>query len=158
MSFLSRFSKKIERQNWDHVPFLRNLMVVLVLVLLIFYVWILSLANSGLIEQEQFNRLLRQMLYGQIIGLLIGIIISFLCLLPYYLRKEWDLHIVVPNGLFFHMVISVIIFFVFTIFNFFEVMVESSGLLGYLIGGLIPILAYSGEVKKERQEPSQNAS
>lgn len=154
MSILSQISQKIEDQQWDHVRFLRNLLLILGIVILFFYTWILILNLNEVIDPNYFVNTLRDMIRGHLIGIIAGLVGGFLILMPYYYRKQWDLHIVVPNSLFIHLLAAAVIFLFNSLTSIFSPLFESAILMGYLVGGLIAILAYAGEVKKEHQNRS----
>jgi hypothetical protein len=128
--------------------FLRNLLLVLVAALFMMYLLLLSFLLNGVVAQDVFTELLQLLLRGQLIGLIIGVIINFGALLPMYRKKEWDLHIVVPQALF-YIVIEGIILVIVLFFVQSPALFETALISGFLIGSLVPVLAYSGEVRKE---------
>ncbi|MHA2248887.1 MAG: hypothetical protein ACXAD7_00930 [Candidatus Kariarchaeaceae archaeon] len=151
MDSLNSFDKWISSKQWDYQRFLQLITLTLVINLLIFFIWILSLSYSGLIEEEVFRETLKELGIGLLLGTIAGLIIGFLEVINKYLRKEWDLHRVVPYFLVLHLIslVCVILILYFTSIP----AIQKNGIgIGYAIGGLMVILAYTGEVKKEHTE------
>lgn len=151
MSFFSKFSQKIEKQDWDHVKFIRTLLLIMGISVLFFYLWVLILNLNEIITPVFFVTSINLMLKGHVLGIIGGIIVGFFILLPYYYQKQWDLHNVIPNVLFFHLIIAIIVLLMNLLIIKLSQLFETAFLVGYLIGGMIAILAYAGEVKKEHQ-------
>ncbi|MHA2101193.1 MAG: hypothetical protein ACW99A_21210, partial [Candidatus Kariarchaeaceae archaeon] len=90
-------------------------------------------------------------------GGIIGLIIAFFELLPKYIRKQWDLHIVVPYFLMLHLSLSIFVNIAQFMVSRYDNLFKIGFGIGFVIGGLIAIIAYIGEVKiehtkKEEQE------
>lgn len=84
------------------------------------------------------------------IGVAIGIIIGFCQLLPFYVRKEWDLHVVIPKSLLVHLFTIVISLVILLLFEKNLIKIISIN-IGISLGGLLAIIAYMGEVEKEHK-------
>lgn len=153
MSFLRRINKKIEEQEWDHLRYLQLITLVLVLFVLFLYLWLLLLARS--FDDEYYTEFLRtsvrDLSLGLLAGIISGIIVAFFELIGKYRSKEWDLHIVVPYFLKLHLSLALLIL-VLILFLDFSGFLEQGALIGFNIGGLIGIVAYAGEVKKEHSD------
>ncbi len=147
----TRFSKNIEDKNWDHLKYLQRLTMALVLIIMLVYVWILITSFNGIFEIEIAQQTLRTLTLSLIIGIITGLLIAFLELAKYYFNKEWDLHVVLPNFLFFHLLLTFIVMVTSYFVN--EDTTWNAGLVyGFVLGGLIAMVAYAGEIKIEHSE------
>ncbi|MCE7733628.1 MAG: hypothetical protein GPJ54_02040, partial [Candidatus Heimdallarchaeota archaeon] len=80
-----------------------------------------------------------------------GIIIGFLELLRNYIKKNWDLHQVVPLFLMMHLSAALLLMIVTYIIEI-DPIKSSSLILGFILGGLIAIIAYAGEIEREHKD------
>ncbi len=145
MQILSKYNKIIESRNWDHLKFLQSLLITLLVFLLILYLWILVLISKDTLPiTVSFISDFSKYLAFSIIG---GIIYGFIILLPMYIKKIWDLHKITPIYLIFLLIATIII-----VFLQFTIIMQSGIIIGGVIGGLITIIAYAGEIKKEHME------
>lgn len=150
MKAVELLNKWIIKQNWNHLRFLQLLTFVIIINLLVFFIWIILMANSGIIDNEIMEETLFDLSSGLLYGSIGGLIMGFLELLPKYISKQWDLHLVVPYFLLVHLVTLIFTLFILIFFPFTSI--QKNGIaIGYAIGGLITIIAYIGEVKKEHQ-------
>ena len=153
MIFLKRFSSKIEEQEWDHLRYLQLITLVLVLFVLLMYLWLLLMARSFTDTYlPEFLRVsVRDLSLGLLIGIISGIVAAFMELIKKYVSKEWDLHVVVPYFLKVHLLLSLILLLVSFLTDL-PAFIEQGFIIGFNIGGLIGIVAYAGEVKREHTE------
>ncbi|MHA2031663.1 MAG: hypothetical protein ACW99Q_19975, partial [Candidatus Kariarchaeaceae archaeon] len=93
---LQKFNKYITSQNWDHLRFIQMLTLAIIANIAFFFAWIFILAYNNLVPQDYLEDSVYKIGEGMIWGGIIGLIIAFFELLPKYIRKQWDLHIVVP--------------------------------------------------------------
>ncbi|MDH5402465.1 MAG: hypothetical protein OEY49_08240 [Candidatus Heimdallarchaeota archaeon] len=150
MKIIKDYSNWIQQKGIDHVTFLKNISLALSLIILIFYSWSFYLVYAGIISQEFFIVTISKLSYFMFIGLINGLAINFILEFPHYFGKEWDLHHVIPLFLIEHLTLSVFIFILF-IYNKVDPIQSNSFTIGFLLGGLLTILAYAGEVKREHQ-------
>ncbi|MHA2275445.1 MAG: hypothetical protein ACXAC2_06750 [Candidatus Kariarchaeaceae archaeon] len=122
-----------------------------------FFAWIFILAYNNLVPQDYLEDSVYKIGEGMIWGGIIGLIIAFFELLPKYIRKQWDLHIVVPYFLMLHLSLSIFVNIAQFMVSRYDNLFKIGFGIGFVIGGLIAIIAYIGEVKiehtkKEEQE------
>ena len=125
--------------------------------ILFFFSWIFILSYNGLVSQEYLETSVTSISRGILWGGITGIVVAFLILLPKYIKKEWDLHIVVPYFLTIHLALSVIYIIGGLVILNQELLYKYGLGFGFVMGGLIGIIAYMGEVhiehrKKEDEE------
>ena len=124
--------------------------------ILFFFLWIFLIAYNGLVPQNYLEDSIYQISKGILWGGIAGLVIAFFELLPKYIRKKWDLHEVVPYFLFLHLTFSIIVnigqFFV----SRYEELLKVGFGLGFVLGGLIGIIAYIGEVKIEHTKKDED--
>lgn len=149
MGIWSNFSWKIEKRNWDHISFLQLLTFVLILNLLIAIAMFYLFGTTANFDDAYVQNSIYEILYGTVTGLIAGLIIQFCILLYPYLKKNWDLHFVIPYSLFFNVLITVFLQVFFNFTNQITKIREIGIIIGFLIGGLLATIAYAGEVKEE---------
>ena len=126
--------------------------MVMVLNILFFFSWIFILAYNGLVPDEYLEESVTSISRGILWGSITGVLAAFFILLPKYIKKEWDLHVVVPYFLTIHLVLS-IIYIIGSLFILDKEVLFKYGLgFGFVIGGLIGIIAYMGEVHIEHKD------
>ncbi|MHA2090182.1 MAG: hypothetical protein ACW98K_04920 [Candidatus Kariarchaeaceae archaeon] len=148
MGFIDFINRNVNKQEWNYLKFFQLITAALVLNLLLFFVWILSLSYSNLIEKEFLDVTLRELGYSTLVGCVTGLILGFSVLFPGYIKKQWDLHQVVPTYLYIQVLLLVIVVIVSLILPW-NAMEKNGFIIGYAIGALIVITAYVGEVEKE---------
>ncbi|MCY3410315.1 MAG: hypothetical protein INQ03_01650 [Candidatus Heimdallarchaeota archaeon] len=149
-------NNRIEKKNWDHLDFLKRMTVVLLLIIFMFYAWILIGSINGLFEQEFVQLALKDISLSLFIGIAAGIIIGFIELIWYYIHKNWDLHVVVPNYLMMHLITTMVGVVILYMLSPAQLM-ASSGSIGFILGGMIAIIAYAGEIKREHSSPDEDS-
>jgi hypothetical protein len=112
------------------------------------YSWLFYLSYVQLADPELIQLIIVEMGFGLLYGGIAALILSFLILLPKYIKKEWDLHIIVPYALIRHLIILFIII-ITLIFLPWTIYFKNGIGIGYNIGGFVAIIAYAGEVKRE---------
>ncbi len=151
MGILNSFDKWVSKHNWDYLKFLQIITLTIIVNVLLFIVWMMLLVNSGFIDFEVFQDSMiligKALLFGAILGLLIG----FFELLPKYLQKQWDLHIVTPYFLVFHLISLFIVTIILIALDRSTLQINGV-IIGYVLGGLLAIIAYMGEVRREHQD------
>lgn len=154
-SILQKFNNYITRQNWDHLKFIQMLTLAVIFNILFFFLWIFLIAYNGLVPQNYLEDSIYQISRGILWGGIVGLIVAFLELLPKYIRKEWDLHEVVPYFLFFHLTLAIIVNIGQFYISRYDGLVKIGFGLGFVLGGLIGIIAYIGEVKIEHTKKDE---
>lgn len=150
MNFIDDFNSFISSKNWDHMKFLQILLFTILFIILLFFTWILILTYNGIVQQDFLKSSLKETGYGILFGIITGIVISVIYLLNYYLKKQWDLHVIVPNFLRIFMIEIIILYILsFIFFKNLNLLTKNSFIIGFVVGGLISIIAYAAEVKKE---------
>ena len=163
LSRLNRFDKYIESKNWDHLKFLQQLTFALVIIVFMLYSWLFYLSYMELADPELIQLIIVDMGFGLLYGGIAALVVSFLFLLPKYIKKEWDLHIIVPYALIRHLIILFVIIIVL-IFLPWTIYIKNGIGIGYNIGGFLAIIAYAGEVKREhsrkmnKEDPDSNST
>ncbi len=115
------------------------------------YSWLFYLSYAELADPELIQLIIVDMGFGLLYGGIAALVISFLILLPKYINKEWDLHIIVPYALIRHLIVLFILI-ITLIFLPWTVYLKNGIGIGYNIGGFLAIMAYAGEVKKEHSD------
>lgn len=126
--------------------------MIMILNIFFFFAWIFILSYNGLVSQEYLETSITSISKGILWGGITGIIVAFFVLLPKYIKKEWDLHIVVPYFLMIHLTLSIIYIVGSMVFLDRETLYKYGLGFGFVIGGLIGIIAYMGEVHIEHKE------
>ena len=150
VKLLDSFNTRIEGKNLDHLKYLQRLTMTLVLIILLIYLWILISTTQVFFDTEFVQITLKNVTYFLIIGVISGIIVGFLELIRNYLKKNWDLHQVVPVFLMMHLFAS-LVFIIVTYVIEMDPIKSSSLILGFILGGLISIVAYAGEIEREHK-------
>jgi hypothetical protein len=114
-----------------------------------FFAWIFILAYNDLVSQDYLENSIYEISKGILWGGIIGILIAFIELLPKYIKKEWDLHEVVPYFFIFHLSLSIIVNIAQFFVSRYEELFKIGFGIGFVLGGMIAIIAYIGEVKLE---------
>lgn len=151
VKLLDSFNTRIEGKNWDHLKYLQRLTMTLVLIILLIYLWILISTTQGFFDTEFVQITLKNVTYFLIIGVISGIIVGFLELIRNYIKKNWDLHQVVPVFLMMHL-FAALVFMIVTYIIEMDPIKSSSLILGFILGGLISIVAYAGEIEREHKD------
>ncbi len=126
--------------------------MVMVLNIFFFFAWIFILSYNGLVSQEYLESSISSISRGILWGGITGVILAFFILLPKYIKKEWDLHIVVPYFLTIHLILSILFIVGSMILLDRETLFKYGLGFGFVIGGLIGIIAYMGEVHIEHKK------
>ena len=148
---MSKFSKLIEKRGWRHDRFLLVLALVLMMGVLSFTVVLLGLVSSGRIDQTTLRVILQNTGMWLVLGMISGLLTGFALLVRPYRKQQWDLHKVVPEFLIFFLTILLMTLIIEQFWNF-DVLYQSSFNIGFGLGGLLPVIAYSAEVAKEHPE------
>ena len=69
--------------------------------------------------------------------------------MPRYIRKDWDLHEVVPYFFFVHLSLSIGVNIGQFFISGYDDLIKIGFGLGFVLGGLLGIIAYIGEIKLE---------
>lgn len=148
---MEAYDQWITKKNWDHLKFLRYLLLITSLVFLLFVAWILILTINDILSPEFLRESLLDLGKGFLLGGVLGLVLGFLLLLRWYLSQEWDLHKVVPQFLFYLLIISVGSLGLSLIINSPPIL-ETGFIIGEIMGGMLAIVAYAGEVEKEHKD------
>jgi len=153
-----KFNNYITRQSWDHLKFIQMLTLVIIGNILFFFLWIFLLAYNNLVPQNYLEDSIFQISKGILWGGIAGLIVAFFELLPKYIRKDWDLHEVVPYFFLVHLSLSILVNIgQFFVSGYGDLLKIGFG-LGFVLGGLLGIIAYIGEIKIEhsKKEDDEN--
>ena len=154
MNRLSSFNKWIERKNLDHLRYLQSLLLMILILMLMMYLWLLAMLLGKNFDPLIIQNTIKDMLWGNGVGAIIGIGIGLVILLPKYIQAEWDLHVIVPYFLYSFLIALVVIQILsFVIFPNVGTIRKIATSIGIIIGGFISIIAYAGEIKREHQDP-----
>ncbi|MFV2015319.1 MAG: hypothetical protein ACC656_07825 [Candidatus Heimdallarchaeota archaeon] len=126
--------------------------MVIIVNILFFFLWIFLLAYNDLVPQSYLEDSIYKISRGILWGGIAGLIIAFFELLPKYIRKDWDLHEVVPYFLFVHLSLSIAVNIGQFFISRYDGLLKIGFGLGFVLGGLIGIIAYIGEVKLEHTQ------
>lgn len=106
---------------------------------------------NGYFAMEFTIQVLRELTIAIISGIAGGILVGFLLLVRYYFTKQWDLHIVVPNYLLYQSILASLLVIVIKFLSL--GIFQKTGIgIGFILGGLIAIVAYAGEIKIEHSK------
>lgn len=144
-----KFNTYITRQSWDHLKFIQMLTLVIIGNILFLFLWIYLLAYNNLVPQNYLEDSIYQISKGILWGGIAGLIIAFFELLPRYIRKDWDLHEVVPYFFFIHLSLSIGVNIAQFFVSGYDDLAKIGFGLGFVLGGLLGIIAYIGEIKLE---------
>lgn len=142
----------IDLQEWEFDAFLIRITLLMLLGIVFYSFLIFYLALSGLLAQVFLEAYLRELGIALSIGLLIGVLLAFVLLLPKYIKKEWDLHNVVPAFLL-QWTIAVVVYSLIAAVLSYSGKISLTSFLtsgyGFGLGGFFAVLAYVAEIKKE---------
>ena len=155
---MNKFSRWIEKKGWEHHRFLLMITLSMLLSLLFFALLLLSWTYSGFLSQQALQIILLDVGQYVTIGLISGIVLGGILLIQDYRKKRWDVHKVVSKFLKIFFVILIITYVVLTIFgmiftNF--ALKFASFNLGFGLGGIISLLLFTFEIKKNLENEKE---